>query len=145
MQNEIHEQLSEQARTMYPDTVAVGQLHWPDYLAGVGDSDRELVKFTKQEKQAMQDRAGGFPATVVLVVTPTQLFVCAYKSARGVAELKNDIKGWSRDQLRVAVSYPYGSADYARIELMTADRRIELDAADAKGVNATFMQAISTA
>ena len=142
--DEIHQQLSEQARTMYPDAIAVGQLHWPDYSAGVGASAQGLVKFTKQEKQAMQERAGGFPAEVVLVVTPSQLFVCGYKSARGAAKLENDIKGWSRDRLRVSVSYPYGSDDYARVELMTADRRIELDVADATGVNASFMQAIAS-
>jgi hypothetical protein len=145
LHDEIHEQLSEQARNMYPDTIAVGQLHWPDYSADVGASAQGLVKFTRQEKQAMQDRAGGFPPEVVLVVTPTQLFVCGYKSARGAVKLENDIKGWSRDQLRLSVSYPYGSDDYARIELMTVDRRIQLDAADAHGVNAAFMQAIATA
>ena len=144
LQDEIHDQLSEQARNMYPDAIAVGQLHWPDYSPVVGGSAQELVKLSKQEKQGMQDRAGGFPAMVALVVTPTQLFVCGYKSARGGAKLMNDIKGWSRDQLRLSVSHPYGTADYARIELMTVDRRIELDAADATGVNAAFVQAISS-
>ena len=143
MPNEIHAQLLEQARVMYPDAVAVGQLHWPDYAAGVDTHDRELVKFSKLEKQAMQDRAGGFPAAVALVVTPTQLFVCAYKLARNGAKLQSDIKGWSRDQLRVSVSLPYGSNDYARIELMTPDRRIELDAADATGTNRDVVAALS--
>lgn len=143
MPDEIHAQLLEQARVMYPDAIAVGRLHWPDYAAGVDAHDPDLVKFSKQEKQGMQDRAGGFPATVALVVTPTQLFVCAYKRARNGAKLQSDLKGWSRDQLRVSVSFPYGSHDYARIELMTPEKRIELDAANADGVNRDFVAALS--
>jgi hypothetical protein len=143
---QVHGLLLEQARVMYPGTTAVGQLHWTDSASGVDAHARDGVKFSKQEKQAMKDRAGGFPETVALVVTPSQLFVCPYKLARnGAAKLGSDLKGWSRDQLRVAVSYPYGSNDYARLELMTPDQRIELDAADANGVNRDFLATITGA
>ena len=129
---------------MYPGTVALGQLHWPDSASGIDAHGRDGVKFSKQEKQTMQARAGGFPLTVALVVTPGQVFVCPYKVARnGTARLQSDLKGWSRDQLRVSVTYPYGSHDYARIELLTADQRIELDAADAEGINRDFLATIS--
>lgn len=129
---------------MYPGAVALGQLHWPDSASGVDSHGHDGVKFSKQQKQAMQARAGGFPATVALVVTPAQLFVCPYKLARGGdAKLGSDLKGWSRDQVRVAISFPYGSRDYARLELRTVDQRIELDAADATGVNRDFLAALS--
>jgi hypothetical protein len=140
--HETNALLTEQAHRMYPNVVAVGRLHWPDYAATVDGTDQGLVKFTKQDKQAMQDRAGGFPATVVLVVTPTQLFVCKYKVGRSGVKM-DEVKGWSRDLVRARVSYPYGSDDYARLELMTTERRIELDAADAKGVNRAFLAALS--
>jgi hypothetical protein len=139
--HEVHAQLAEQAHRMYPNVVAVGRLHWPDYAATVDGSDQGLVKFTKQEKQAMQDRAGGFPAAVALVVTPMQLFVCKYKVGRTGVKM-DEVKGWNRDLVRCSVSYPYGSDDYARLELMTAERRIELDAADSNGVNRALVQAV---
>ncbi|MBM3671471.1 MAG: hypothetical protein FJW86_04715 [Actinobacteria bacterium] len=146
MSEAVHGLLLEQARVMYPGTVALGQLHWPDSASGVDAHGRDGVKFSKQEKQAMQARAGDFPTTVALVVTPGQVFVCPYKVARnGAAKLGSDLKGWSRDQLRIAISHPYGSKDYARLELMSQDQRIELDAADANGVNREFLATISGA
>ena len=139
---DVDAHLAERANQMYPNIVAIGRLHWPDYAATVDGSDQGLVKFTKQEKQAMQERAGGFPAAVVLVLTPTQLFVCKYKVGRSAVKM-DEVKGWGRDLVRCAVSYPYGSDDYARVELTTAERRIELDAADAKGANRAFLAALS--
>lgn len=134
-QQDLRRQISEQARDRFPGTIVIGQVWWPDYGANPNPS--------KDEKQAMRDRAGGLPPTVMLVVTLDHVFACPYRPSHRGITLEDDVKAWPRDQLRSSVSYPYGGDEYARVGLVAPSGRVELDAPDAKGLNAGLVAVLS--
>jgi hypothetical protein len=143
LHEKVHAQAIEQARKLYPGTIAVGLLTWPDLSGSAGMAAQGPMLPNKAEKAAMQARAGGLPSRLALAVTPTHYFASAYRSGLGGLKLKEEVGTWPRDQVRTAVSFPYGGDDHFRVVLTMPGKQIELDGADANGVNRDFLAAIT--